>query len=213
MSLSTIRPDLAAVDSGSPQPPPAGAVAPPVNNLRLVFNGNIILLALFACFVVVSLPRAFARLSSGWRQGHILRSLSGSRRNGTGASSASSTGTNTRNDMKSDDSHTMHSHTDLTQRKNDSAAFPYHVPALSTLLYSIASPLKRRTVPGFSVGQTLILVIYSTILLYLVLYKSSTITDPERAGVVAMSQIPFVFAFATKNNFLGALVGLGYEKV
>lgn len=27
-----------------------------------------------------------------------------------------------------------------------------------------------------------------------------------------MSQIPFVFAFGTKNNVLAGLVGLGYEK-
>jgi ferric-chelate reductase len=212
MSLPTISRDLAAADSGSPQSSPA---APPVNNLRLVFDGDIILLALFACFVVVSLPRAFARLSSAWSQGHILRSLSDNRINRKGPVSTKNSSAEPEHhiEMKSDNSHTAYSHTDLAQRENGNAAFPYHVPTLSTLLHPIASPLKRRTMPGFSLGQTLILVIYSTILIYLSLYKSSTITDPERTGVVAMSQIPFVFAFAMKNNLLGAFVGLGYEKV
>jgi hypothetical protein len=44
-------------------------------------------------------------------------------------------------------------------------------------------------------------------------YKSNVFTDPVRTGFVAMAQIPFVFAFSMKNNFLGMLVGLGYEKV
>ncbi|KIM76946.1 hypothetical protein PILCRDRAFT_825962 [Piloderma croceum F 1598] len=214
MSLPIISRDLAAADSGSPQSSPAAVAIPAVNFLRLVFNGDIILLVLFACFVVVSLPRAFARLSSAWSQGHILRSLADNQRNRkVPVSTSSNTEPGQNIEMKSDNSHTAYSYTDLAQRENGNAAFPYHVPTWSTLLYPIASPLKRRTMPGFSLGQTLILVIYSTILIYLSLYQSSAITDPERTGVVAMSQIPFVFAFAMKNNLLGAFVGLGYEKI
>jgi ferric-chelate reductase len=213
MSLPIISRDLSAADSGSPQSSPAAVATPTVDNLKLVFNGDIILLVLFACFAVLSLPRAFARLSSAWSQGHILRSLSDNRKNRKGPVVTSSTEPGHHIEMKSDNWHTANSHTDLAQRENANAAFPYHVPTMSTLLHPIASPFKRRTMPGFSLGQTLILVIYGTVLIYLSLYKSSTITDPERTGVVAMSQIPFVFAFAMKNNLLGAFVGLGYEKV
>ena len=213
MSLPIISRDLAPTDTGSPQSSPAAVAPPAVNDLRLVFNGDIVLLVLFAGFVVISLPRAFARLSSAWSQGHILRSISDNRRNRKGPVSTSSTEPGHHIEMKSDDSHTAYSHTDLSSREGGNAAIPHHVPKMSTLLHPIASPLKGRTMPGFSLGQTLILVIYSTILIYLSLYKSSTITDPERTGVVAMSQIPFVFAFAMKNNLLGAFIGLGYEKV
>ncbi len=32
-------------------------------------------------------------------------------------------------------------------------------------------------------------------------------------GLVAVAQLPFVFAFAQKNNIVGAILGYGYEKV
>jgi len=51
--------------------------------------------------------------------------------------------------------------------RSGNAAIPYHVPISLTLLDPIASPLKGHTIPGFSLRQTLILVIYSTILIYL----------------------------------------------
>ena len=214
MSLPTFDQDLAAVDSGSPQPPSmTAAMPPPVNNLRLVFNGDILLLALFACVVVLSMPRAFARLASGWHQGHILRSVSTDNKRSRKTTNATYSGNGM--DMKSDVSHTYYSHTNLVQHEKGRAspAFPHHVPTVSSTLHPIAALLRRRIVPGFSIGQALILALYSGILHYLSLYNSNIFTDPDRTGFVAMSQIPVVFAFATKNNLLGTLIGFGYEKV
>jgi ferric-chelate reductase len=215
MSLPTFDQDLAAVDSGSPQPSTTAATPPPVNNLRLVFNGDIFLLALFACILVLSVPRAFARLTSGWRQGHILRSVSTGNKRSRKAPSSTDAYPGKGMDMKSDVSHTYYSHTNLVQHEKGraSSAFPHHVPTISSIFHPIAFLLRRRIVPGFSIGQASILALYSGILHYLSLYKSNVFTDPERTGFVAMSQIPVVFAFATKNNLLGTLIGLGYEKV
>jgi ferric-chelate reductase len=200
----------------SPQPSASAAATPPVDNLRLVFNGGVVLLSFFAFFVVVSIPRAFVRLSSGWRQGHILWSVSDDPKDRKVPSSIDdSTEKDADADVKSADSHTAYSHTDLVRHENGdvSSAFPHHIPTYSSILHPIASILRRRVMPGFSAGQALILGIYTSALVYVSLYMSNIFTDLKRSGLVAMSQIPFVFAFATKNNLWGMLVGLGYEKV
>lgn len=54
---------------------------------------------------------------------------------------------------------------------------------------------------------------YFSILLFALLYKSSVWTDPGRAGWIAASQLPFLFAFAAKNNMIGWLLGVEYQKV
>ena|SRR5882762_1744788 len=212
MSFSTPYQNLSA--AGSVQSP---ASAAHVDGLGLVFNGDILLLTFFSCFIVVSIPRAFVRLLSGWRHGHILWSAGNNRRNqmlpplppSINAPAEKDT------DIKSEDSHTFYSHTNLVRHKHSDASStsPYHVRTFSSILYPITSILRRRPLPGFSIGQALILGIYSAILNYLTMYMSSIFTDPKRTGFVGMSQIPFVFAFATKNNLLGMLAGFGYEKV
>lgn len=217
MSVPTVHRALGALVSGSSQPPASGAAAPkPFDNLRLVFNGDILLIAFFACFVVVSLPRAFARMLSGWR-GHILWSVAGKRRDRKLTSTPSSTEASTENygPTKSEDSHTYQSHARLVRRESDNvlSAIPYHIPTLSSIFHPIAPIFRYRIIPGFSLGQAVILGVYGGVLIYVLLYQSNTFTDPSRAGFVGMSQIPLVFAFATKNNLLGMLVGLGYEKV
>lgn len=221
MSLSTSQGLSSAVDGG-PQHSVAitAATTPPaVDVLKLVFNINIVLLALFACFVFLNLPRALARFSRAieWCRGHILRSVKlDNRRNRRLRSVPFQNGPAGKGKSKeTDDTRSIYSHTHLIQREDrtESIDFPPHVPTVPSILHPIVSPLRHRIVPGFSVGQAIILAGYSSVLLYAVLYKSSVFTDPVRAGFVAMAQIPFVFAFAMKNNFLGMLVGLGYEKV
>ncbi|KAJ3765256.1 hypothetical protein FB446DRAFT_625068, partial [Lentinula raphanica] len=38
-------------------------------------------------------------------------------------------------------------------------------------------------------------------------------TDTVRFGWITASQLPFVYAFGTKNNVLGMFLGIGYEKI
>ena len=77
----------------------------------------------------------------------------------------------------------------------------------------IASIRRRCDLAGFSVGRAIIWSLYGATLVFLVLYNSNMFTDPGRTGFVAMSQIPFVFAFAMKNNVFALLIGVGYMKV
>jgi len=61
--------------------------------------------------------------------------------------------------------------------------------------------------------QVVVVVIYLATLLYPALFQTNPFTDPVRYGWIGVSQLPFVFALASKNNVLGLLLGVGYEKL
>jgi ferric-chelate reductase len=203
----------AALSSGPVQSPASVAAIPHVDSLELVFNGDIFLLAFFACFIVISIPRAFARLLSGWHHGHILWSARNNRRNKMLPSLPPFVNPTTEQ-INLEVLRPFDSRTNLIWNEHSGASStPHHIRTFSSILHPITLILRRRILPGFSIGQALIFGIYGSILSYLTLYMSNIFTDPIRAGAVGMSQIPFIFAFATKNNLLGMLAGLGYEKV
>lgn len=184
-----------------------------VNNLRLVFNGDILLLALFSCFVLLSLRRAFVRFSysSEWLQGHILWS---SKNQLVSVHAADHLAEQSTRDLKPKNLGTPHTRSKIARRDRRSpAASPSHPSTISSLLHSISSFFGRRITTGFSAGQVAILGVYGVILQYESFYKSNLFSDPIRTGFVGTAQIPFVFALAAKNNLLGSLVGMGYEKV
>ncbi|KAL5534772.1 hypothetical protein ACEPAG_1236 [Sanghuangporus baumii] len=71
------------------------------------------------------------------------------------------------------------------------------------------------TVPllGLDIGQfTLVVAYYTTIVLCIVL-NAELVDNPNRAGFLAIAQLPPVFLFATKNSPLGILLSSGYEKI
>jgi hypothetical protein len=55
--------------------------------------------------------------------------------------------------------------------------------------------------------------VYFWVLTYASFYKSNIFLEADRTGWVAIAQLPFIFALSQKNNLLGWLMGLGYEKV
>ena len=182
-----------------------------VNNPRLVFNGDILLLAFFSLFVLWNLRCAFARFSClpEGLQGHMLWSANPNKWRdrprvvpSTQSSAEKCIGKNSKR------SHLPHP---VQDRRPPTT--PTHAAAIPSILYPIVSPFARRIIPGFSAGKAVILAVYGIILQYESFYKSNLFTDPIRTGFVGTAQIPFVFALATKNNCLGSLVGLGYEKV
>ncbi|KZP18514.1 hypothetical protein FIBSPDRAFT_920412 [Athelia psychrophila] len=189
--------------------------------MKLVFEGDIIILALFAVFVVLALPRTFARFSSAWNQGHILwftsdRTLARRRQRALPSLPATGFGSDkASDDSQSQDSHTLTDHYPSSLTPTSAPRYPSHIRAVSSLPFSssIANFLARRFRPGFSIGQFLVTQGYSSVLQTILTLHSNPFSDPARAGLVAMAQVPFVFAFATKNNFLGWSLGLGYEKM
>jgi ferric-chelate reductase len=214
-----------------------------VDALTLVFHIDIFLAALVTVFALTTLPRALARFSSAaeWRHGHILRSirLGSGRLRGLQytpgsqdptpsnekevsrqvAGHASSSGHGCLPDgVISEESHTYLSHTNLlrhatTRTLGSVSKLPPHVRAWSATLPQMGGFLRHRLDAGFSLGQALLLGLYTAVLVYASFLKSNPFEDPVRMGIVAMSQIPIVYILGTKNNIVGMCVGMGYEKV
>ena len=182
--------------------------------IKLALTGDIVLLAFLAVAALLALPRTLARLSS---LGHVFWHSSPrtpKRRERTlppvpGAGSDKGTWEGSEN------SHTLTDHYPVSLKSTAAPRYPTHVRAVASLpvLNKIASFFARRWSPGYSLGQFLITQVYSTVLTSILTYRSNVFTDPGRAGLVAMSQLPLIFVLAMKNNVAGWLVGVGYEKV
>ncbi|KZS95926.1 iron reductase [Sistotremastrum niveocremeum HHB9708] len=100
----------------------------------------------------------------------------------------------------------------------DEKGFPNH--RRKSLSSSIGTAAKLRsflfwTLPGLSLdlGQLIILVAYMAILVVCIVMRAPLTDNPNRAGFIALAQLPLVFAFATKNSILTLLLGQGYEKL
>ena len=90
---------------------------------------------------------------------------------------------------------------------------PVHMPGWSSMLPRIAALLRYPIQPEMTVCKALVLIGYTVVVLYAGLYKSNPFTQPIRAGFVAISQVPVVIILGTKNNVLGMMLGIGYERV
>ncbi len=90
---------------------------------------------------------------------------------------------------------------------------PAHMPGWSSMVPRMAALLRYPVQPELTVGKALVLLGYTAIVLYAGLYKSNPLTQPIRAGWVAICQIPVVMILGTKNNILGMMLGIGYERV
>ena len=196
---------------------------------RLVFHVSIFLIAIIILLTLIRLPRALARFwrAAEWTSGHFLWHTSDRppitnrlHRNDTNTSTSSRAGLihEKQKADATDDSHTLYSSHQAGIKLNrlyrhTSADHPPHMSAIPRFLNPVAALFRKRIAPGRSIAQVSVLIIYFSVLVYGGLYKSSPFTDPVRTGWLAVSQIPFVIAFASKNNILGMLLGFTYEKV
>lgn len=91
---------------------------------------------------------------------------------------------------------------------------PTRVPRWATIVHpSVSYVLNLRIAPGFSLGKLVVILAYTTVVLYAFLYHSNPITDPVRAAYVVMSQIPIVVALAGRTNCLSWISGVSNQKV
>ncbi|GBE84187.1 predicted protein [Sparassis crispa] len=167
-------------------------------NARVVFWVDIFLLGILGLSVLLVLPRALARLSvsSELKQGHLIyRATPGPQ-----------------TDSQSVNSGARLFEASLNE-KDTISAVPRHAPAMTTPLRSLTSILRIPIVGRIHLGGCLLLLAYFGVLLFAALYKTSLFTNPVRAGYVVVSQIPVVFLFATKNNLISMLLGVGYDHV
>ena len=87
------------------------------------------------------------------------------------------------------------------------------MPSFSARIPYATNLLRFTLRPGMDVGKALVLICYFSILLYGTFYRSNVFSNPIRTGYLAVSQIPVVVVLGTKNNFIGMLLGMGYERV
>jgi len=68
---------------------------------------------------------------------------------------------------------------------------------------------------GLNVGQISVVVLYFIVIITCTVTHAPLIDNPNRAGFLALAQLPIVFLFATKNSLLSFLLGPGdgYEKL
>lgn len=92
-------------------------------------------------------------------------------------------------------------------REPESASF------LFLLRNVISSGLTRRVNNRLSVAQVLVMTIYSAGILTSLNFRCQIFSHSSRGGWIVASQIPFLYAFAMKNNIPGYLAGFGYEKL
>ncbi|KAJ7267125.1 iron reductase [Mycena rebaudengoi] len=69
------------------------------------------------------------------------------------------------------------------------------------------------SLPGLNlnIGQILTIATYSTFALVCIIFKAPLVENPNRAGFLALAQLPPVFLFATKNSLVSLLLGPGAD--
>ncbi|KAF8201138.1 hypothetical protein K438DRAFT_1671354 [Mycena galopus ATCC 62051] len=198
----------------------AATTQPTVDVSAFVFHVNIFILALAAAVLLYRLPRALARFwrVSEWSNGHFFHRIARlppppkvvmlSR----GMSSKSKK-------LQSDISHATSSHAKHVQRVDHRGvpihvSYPPHVAACMSLVRPLAAPLSTRISPGFTVAHLVVFLVYLSVLVYpLSVATAGPFVDLDRAGWIAISQLPLVVLFASKNNLLGMMLGDGYASL
>ncbi|KIL62831.1 hypothetical protein M378DRAFT_80578 [Amanita muscaria Koide BX008] len=196
--------------NGTSTPPPPPSQGPRINSKLLVGYINISITALIGLFVLLRLPRGFARLwnASDWRSGHLLGFRSGISQ----ASARSSSQTTS----KVDESVSVPA-SDLIERgelqRDSNKRPPPHIPAYPAPLRRAVALLRRSTLPGYSNFQIVLMGGYFGILFFALAYLNKYLLSGTRPAWIAVAQLPFLYAFATKANVLGALLGISYPSL
>ncbi|KAI9566156.1 ferric reductase like transmembrane component-domain-containing protein [Boletus coccyginus] len=171
----------------------------------LVYTLDILISTIILFFFLLNVPRALMYIADNRSeafQGYLLRSATQFRmyRSPSGSTPQSKEKGSLENSISTPGS-------DATPKQS------WHLPMYFEFRNSAASFIQYRVLGNYTVVQVLLMALYAAAVLYAAFYESNPFTSPYRAGWVTASQIPFVYAFATKNNVIGLLVGVGYEKL
>lgn len=194
----------------------------PLNDYRFIFDITVVILSCFALFAVLSWPRLLTRFSRGseWTRGHLIyhstkpqRRLPTPKRRPTISRPLEARYEKGRA-PNSDEDHTTFSHVGLVRREgNVKLSLPPHCRSWPGIFQKASAILGIQLEEGLSLGRCIILLCYTTIILFASLYKSNPLEDYLRTGFVATASIPIVYALAAKNSVIGRFLSMGYEKV
>lgn len=193
--------------TGTPAPS-AGAqqqkAAGPNTNEMLVYWLDIGLFGVLALFFLAVIPRAFGRMQSfSMSKGLVLRA---------GPSPQPPT------DYTMKKTNPNYPARYPTHEFGGQGMYPttvpiVHVPSLSSVLHPFSTFFSRSFTADKTYGKLILSVIYLTGILITVFYAGDPLAHPARLGLIAVSQIPFVIVLGTKNNSIGMLLSIGYERV
>ncbi|KAJ7254638.1 hypothetical protein B0H12DRAFT_1183873 [Mycena haematopus] len=189
-----------------------------VDASAFVYHVDIFILALAAAVLLYRLPRALARFwhSAEWTNGHFFHSIA--RPTPLPKVVMLSRGMSNKK-QQSDISHTTFSHVKQARRVDASGhtvrvSYPPHVATCMPLLRPLAAPLSTRISPGFTVAHLVVFLVYLSVLVYpLSVATTGPFVDLDRAAWIAISQLPLIILFASKNNLLGMMFGNGYNSL
>lgn len=192
--------------AGSP-PPSAGAHKSqgPNTNEMLVYWLDIGLFGVLALFFLAVIPRAYGRMAGfSISKGLILRS-GPPRETGYSISKPNLNYNPARYPTHEFGGQGMYRPPTITP--------PLHVPSLSSVLHPMSSFFSRSFTADKTYGKIILSLIDLAGILVAVFYAGDPLAHPARLGLIAVSQIPFVIALGTKNNSIGMLLSIGYERV
>ncbi|KAG7086865.1 hypothetical protein E1B28_002786 [Marasmius oreades] len=186
-------------------------------SFQLLYHIDLIIISAFALIFLFRFPRLLARF---WSISEIFGGLflhHQSLRTRRRVQFNGEWGPNHR-DLSTDNSHNRGYVPRSARRvseKGSSVApsYPTHVRPYPVFLRHVAQRLRRRITPGISVGNLITMVLYFSVLLYPGFYRANPFEAFDRYGWISISQYPFALAMTGKNNVLGALLGMGYEKL
>ena len=185
---------------------PSSAFTSEVSSSTLVYGVDIFILVIILVFSLFNIPRALLYLAnhrSEALQGYFLRSTQFRMHRSFSGMTLQST--EKEKGPLEFPLPTLESAAPLKQ--------PWHFPMHFSLRHPAASFTHYRVFENYTIVQVLLMAGYTAAIFYVAFYASNPFSNPKRIGWVVASQIPFVYAFATKNNAIGLLVGVGYEKV
>ena len=180
---------------------------PPVPNSILVYHLHVFILTIILIFSLFNVPRAWVYIvnnRSDVFQGYLLRSTTQFKMH------QSPSGTTPQSKEKAKG---LPKYYIPTLESDATPKQPWHFPMHFSLRNPAASFLRYRILGSYTVVQVFLMAGYTAAVFYTAFYKSNPFSNSRRVGWVVASQIPFVYALATKNNIIGLLVGVGYEKV
>ncbi|TCD61297.1 hypothetical protein EIP91_008665 [Steccherinum ochraceum] len=174
---------------------------PVVDPAQLVLWINVLLLGVLGLATLLVLPRRLRRFSAGgeWKRGHFLYHARVQEPRVRSTSSSRST--------------LLEQKPSRLQRLSHAIPLGFNLGPSSTFVYKTRHLLRTPIIPGYSLGRIILMLLYFGVLLFAALFRDSVFTNPVRSAWVAVSQLPFVFALAGKNNAFSILLGIGYEKL
>jgi ferric-chelate reductase len=187
-----------------------------VDDFVFIFHIDILIVSFFVLFGIFTLPRLFVRFSrrSEWFLGLLLHPYNYAKVQTfqkplyiMSASNGMASSTNIC--LKPGWQHGVIAQKEVLNKDLP----PRRMPSWSSRLHVVSAILGREVSKGYTIGQFSVFLGYFCIILYAGVYKGSPFRFWRREGIITMSQVPIVFALATKNNVFGMILAVGYEKV